>query len=101
MDPRLLSDSRSDSRVSRRALGQPRKVVDAMRRFFALVAALAVVLTSAGAANADTTGGCSGATQCRTIGSGVEASWYGVPLDGPVIGRIYTDTYVAASTSMT
>ena len=73
-----------------------------MRRLLTLLAALAVVLaTWAGAANADTTGGCSGATQCRTTGNGIEASWYGVPFDGPVLGRVYTDTYVAASTSMT
>ena len=73
-----------------------------MHRGFVTVAAMALVLSSAvGVANADTSGGCSGATQCRTTGKSVDASWSGVPIDGPVIGQVYTDTYVAASTSMT
>jgi hypothetical protein len=73
-----------------------------MRRLFIASAALALVLsTMAGAASADTSGGCSGATQCRFAGQGVDASWSGSPVDGPVLGQMYTDTYVAASTSMT
>jgi hypothetical protein len=73
-----------------------------MRRLVIASAALALVLsTMAGAASADTSGGCSGATQCRFSGQGVDASWSGAPADGPVIGQTYTDTYVTASTSMT
>jgi hypothetical protein len=73
-----------------------------MRRLFLASAALALVLsTMAGAVSADTSGGCSGATQCRFAGQGVDASWSGAPVDGPIVGQTYTDTYVAASTSMT
>jgi len=73
-----------------------------MRRLFALSTIVALVLSmSAGAAQADTSGGCSGATQCRFVGTGVDASWSGVPAAGPVLGETYTDTYVAASSSMT
>ena len=73
-----------------------------MHRGLAIFAALALVLSTAvGVADADTSGGCSGATQCRTTGQGVDASWSNAPADGPVIGQLYTDTYVAASTTMT
>lgn len=73
-----------------------------MRRLFAMSAVVALVLSvSAGAVQADTSGGCSGATQCRFSGVGVDASWAGVPESGPVLGQTYTDTYVAASSSMT
>lgn len=73
-----------------------------MRRLFALSAAFALILsTVAGAVQADTSGGCSGATQCRFIGQGVDASWSSVPADGPVLGQVYSDTYVTAATSMT
>ena len=73
-----------------------------MRRPMTMFAALALMLSTAvGSAQADTTGGCSGATQCRYAGQGVDASWSSVPADGPAIGQVYTDTYVAAGTSMT
>ena len=73
-----------------------------MRRLFAMSAIVALVLTAgAGAVQADTSGGCSGTAQCRFAGRGVDASWSGVPADGPVLGQLYTDTYVAASSSMT
>ena len=73
-----------------------------MHRRFAIFSAVVLALsTAAGVANADTSGGCSGATQCHTNGQGVDASWSGVPADGPVVGQIYTDTYLAASMSMT
>jgi hypothetical protein len=73
-----------------------------MNRRIAIFPALVLMLSClVGTANADTSGGCGGGTQCRTTGQGVDASWSGVPFDGPVIGQTYTDTYVAASTSMT
>ena len=73
-----------------------------MRRLFLVVASLALVVAGAPAiVNADTSGGCSGATQCRTSGQGIDAAWSSTPADGPVVGHVYTDTYVAASTSMT
>lgn len=74
-----------------------------MRRLTVIFAALALALSSfaVGGAQADTSGGCSGATQCRYVGLGVDASWSSVPADGPVIGQTYTDTYMAASSSMT
>jgi hypothetical protein len=72
-----------------------------MRRLLTLSTALVLAISAgAGAANADTTGGCSGPGQCRTTGLGMSASWFGVPVDGPVAGVIYTDTYLAAWTQM-
>ena len=72
-----------------------------MHRGLVIFAALGLILSTVGGANADTSGGCSGASQCRTTGQGVDASWSNAPADGPVIGQLYTDTYVAASTTMT
>jgi hypothetical protein len=73
-----------------------------MRRLTVMFAAFALILSTAvGGVQADTSGGCSGATQCRYVGQGVDASWSGVPADGPVLGQVYTDTYLAAATSMT
>jgi hypothetical protein len=73
-----------------------------MRHLLVLFAGFALVLSTAvGTVQADTSGGCSGATQCRFVGLGVDASWSSVPTDGPVLGAVYTETYVAASTSMT
>ncbi|MEO8469154.1 MAG: hypothetical protein ABI573_05755 [Chloroflexota bacterium] len=73
-----------------------------MHRGLVILSALVLLLaTTVGVASADTSGGCTGATQCRTSGTGVDGSWSSVPVDGPVIGQIYTDTYVAASKSMT
>jgi hypothetical protein len=70
-----------------------------MRRLLTLSIALVLAMSAgAGAASADTTGGCSGPGQCRTTGLGMSASWFGVPVDGPVAGVIYTDTYLAAWT---
>ena len=72
-----------------------------MRRLAITFAAFALILlTAAGSVQADTSGGCSGVTQCRFTG-GVDASWSSVPADGPVIGAVYTDTYLSAGTSMT
>ena len=73
-----------------------------MRRLFAMFAAFALVIALVPAvANADTSGGCFGASQCRFAGLSVDASWSGIPASGPVVGEEYTDSYVAASTSMT
>ena len=74
-----------------------------MRRLSVMLATVALLLSSAavGGVRADTSGGCSGSTQCRYAGDGVDASWSSVPLDGPVDGQLYTDTYVSAATSMT
>ena len=73
-----------------------------MRRLTVMFAAFALILSTAvGGVQADTSGGCSGATQCRYVGQGVDASWSSVPADGPVLGQTYTDTYVSAGTSMT
>jgi hypothetical protein len=30
----------------------------------------------------------------------MDASWFGVPIDGPVAGTVYTDTFVSAGTTM-
>ena len=74
-----------------------------MRRFTVMLATVALLLSAAAVGNvqADTSGGCSGATGCRYVGSGVDAAWSGVPLDGPVVGQLYTDTYLSAASSMT
>ena len=72
-----------------------------MRRLLTLTTALVLALSAgAGLTNAGTSGGCSGAGQCRTSGLGMSASWFGVPLDGPVVGVVYTDTFVSAGTTM-
>lgn len=72
-----------------------------MRRMLVLSTALVLAMSAgAGAASADTTGGCSGASQCRSSGLGMSASWSGVPAEGPVVGVVYTDTYLQAGTTM-
>jgi hypothetical protein len=73
-----------------------------MRRLLTLATAVMLVVSAgAGVTNADTGGGCSGPTQCRTSGLGMEAAWYGVPLDGPAVGTTYTDTFLSAGSTMT
>ena len=71
-----------------------------MRRLLALSTALVLAL-SAGAqfVSADTTGGggCFGPGQCRTTGLGADAGWSNYPADGPVVGVVYTDTWISAS----
>jgi hypothetical protein len=72
-----------------------------MRRLLTLTTALVLAVSAgAGITNADTTGGCSGPGQCRTTGLGMDASWFGVPIEGPVAGVVYTDTFVSAGTTM-
>lgn len=71
-----------------------------MRRMLTLSTALVLALSAGvGITNADTTGGCSGPGQCRISGPGIEASWSGVPIDGLVVGVVYTDTFVSAWTT--
>jgi hypothetical protein len=73
-----------------------------MRRMLTLSTALVLALSAGvGITNADTSGGCSGAGQCRFSGLGMDASWSGVPIEGPVAGVVYTDTYISAGTTMT
>jgi hypothetical protein len=73
-----------------------------MRRLLTLSTAVVLVISAgAGITNANTAGGCSGAGQCRTSGPGMSASWFGVPIDGPVVRVVYTDTYLSAGTTMT
>lgn len=87
-----------DRSVKRSVAGD---LVAAMRRLLTLSTALVLVISAGvGITNADTTGGCSGAGQCRTSGLGMSASWVGVPIEGPAVGVVYTDTYVSAGTTM-